>query len=174
MCRKNKMSLTTNFNYLQASQFRIIVSRAHYPNTTYFAHSIAHPGFSVSATDVEYKDMTAPMPGTKVRWDTLSVNVMCDEDLTAYKELNDWTLRPICEKILSVSESARIKQEWPQRVDIRLQLLSNNNITLHEFKYVNAFPVSVGDLNFSAAQDPGMAITFPVKFEFTYFTVENN
>ena len=47
--------LTENFNFLQASNFKVVIDRKKYGNLEFFAQRVIHPGVTVTAPIVPYK-----------------------------------------------------------------------------------------------------------------------
>ena len=83
------MALTTNKNYMQPTQFNITISRKNYPNLSFFAQSVQHPGMSSAAVTVPYSRTDTYLPGDKIEFGTLGVTALIDEDMVSYKEMYD-------------------------------------------------------------------------------------
>jgi hypothetical protein len=52
--------------------------------------------------------------------------------------------------------------------DIRISILTSHNNANRQLKYVNALPITLGDITLASTTD-GQFITFPVNFRFDYF-----
>ncbi len=45
------MALTTNFNYLQPTGFKLVIDRTNYPNLEYFVQDFTHAGVIMNAAE---------------------------------------------------------------------------------------------------------------------------
>ena len=50
-------NLTTNFNYLQPTSFKLVIDRKNYPNLEFFCQSFVHPGMIMNSVEVPYNIM---------------------------------------------------------------------------------------------------------------------
>src|SRR6056300_637948 len=118
------MALTTNRNYLQPTGFKFIVNRQNYSNLEYFAQSLVHPGASVSPVELPTSRVTrVPLAGDKINYGEMSVDIILDEDMTSYKEMQAWLERIINDG--HVEDSFGSKE--PTASDITVLIMSSHN-----------------------------------------------
>ena len=49
------MALTTNFNYLQPTGFKLVIDRTNYPNLDYFVQDFTHAGVIMNSADLAFQ-----------------------------------------------------------------------------------------------------------------------
>ena len=173
MCINNCMGeQISNYNHLAPTGFRLTISREFYPHMQYFVQQIQHPAMEVGAVDLAYKRLVnMGVTGNAVVNGTVTMDVLMDENMETYKEIYDWLLRMTDQN--HVPASARFqngKEQTPTSYcDISLSILTSSNNANKEILYRNAFPVSLGDVQFNTTST-GEYIVFPVTFKFDYFT----
>ena len=162
------MALTTNFNYLQPTSFKIVIDRKNYPNLEYFCQNVTHPSLIMNAAEVPYKKITSvPFAGDKLTFGELSTNIILDEDMNGYQELYDWQMRLL--DTPSKTALDRNKGDIPSYCDITLHILSSANNTSKKIKYIDCIPVSLGDIMFESTASGMEYIVFNAQFKFVYF-----
>jgi len=161
---------TCDTNYLAPTGFKITVSRENFPNLQFFAQQIMHPSMEMSAVDVPYRRASVAVTGDTVSFGMLSMDIIMDENMNTYEELFEWLERMVEEP--HRPNTGRLLSSTTNSVahycDIRVQVLTSGNNVAREIKYVNTFPISLGDITFAATSE-GQYITFPVSFKFDYF-----
>ena len=167
LCINNYMTDNiTNFNYLSPTGFKVVVGRENYKHLQYFAQSVQHPGLEVQGIEVPYKRTNVSFTGNFIQNSTLTMDILIDENMESYKEMYDWMLRMVNEEHELVSPRGAIVPS--SYADITVSILTSANNPNRFIKYRNAFPTSLGDIQF-AATSTGEYIVFPVSFKFDYF-----
>ena len=83
--------LTTNINFLQSTQFKVIIDRKKFGNLEFFAQSFQHPGVTVTSAPMAYKRIsTVGLPGDTLTIDELGFEVIVDENMNSYIEMYNW------------------------------------------------------------------------------------
>ena len=164
-------NLTTNFNYLQPTSFKITIDRQNYPNLEYFCQSFIHPGMIMNSVEVPYQRITGvPLIGDKLTFNALQANIILDEDLKAYDEMYSWMRRNL--DIEHVVPTQRSKPQPPSMSDITLSILSSHNNTTKTIRYLDCIPVSLTDIQFESTAGGESFVVFGASFRFTYFELE--
>lgn len=162
----------SNFNQLAPTGFRLTISREFYPHMQYFAQQVQHPSLEVPASDLSYKRLqNVGITGNQIVNGSVTIDVLMDENMESYKEIYDWMSRMTDER--HKPASARFNNSSGEAVptsycDISLSILTSSNNPNKEILYKNAFPTSLGDIQFNTTSS-GEYITFPVTFRFDYF-----
>jgi hypothetical protein len=86
-----------------------------------------------------------PVPGDKITYGELSVEFIVDEELKNWQEIHDWMTQ------LAFPESFAQFKENEVYKDATLFILSNSGNPIIEITFIDIFPVSNGDLQFSNA-----------------------
>ena len=166
------MALTTNFNYLQPTSFKLVLDRKNYPNLEFFCQTVTHPGMIMNATELPYQKITGiPFPGDKLTFNELSANIILDEDMNAYSEMYNWIRRLLDTNMRSPLN--RTSTTPPHYADITLHMLSSANETTKQIRYKDCIPTALGDIQLESTDTGGTFITFNASFRFTYFELLN-
>lgn len=154
------MALTENKNFLQPTGFRVIIERENYGNLEFFAQSVNHPGASVSAVEIPVPRVQGlPMPGDTISYGELSLNLILDEDLTAYKEVQKWLEDSVYNKVDGIHH------------DITVIVLTSHNNFCAQIKYKNCIPTQLGAIELTSTTGDVTYINFDTTFRFTEFVL---
>lgn len=164
------MSLTTNKNYLQPTGFKFIISRTNYSNLEYFAQSVTHPGASVNPIELPVSRVTSvPLAGDKISYGELSLDVILDEDMESYKEMQSWLERIVNDgQVNSTGSNTKI----PTYADITLLILSSHNNKNVQIKYNDCLPTNLGSVQLSSNVSDISYPTFTVSFRYSSFEIK--
>jgi hypothetical protein len=162
------MALTTNRNYLQPTGFKFIVNRQNYPNLEYFAQSLVHPGASVSPVELPTSRVTrVPLAGDKINYGEMSVDIILDEDMTSYKEMQNWLERIVNDGHITEDRNGKIATAS----DITVIILNSHNNNAVTIKYQDCVPTSIGQLTLASNVQDVAYTTFNVSFRFSQFVI---
>ena len=164
-------TLTENTNFFQQAGFKVNVGRKNYPNFEFFAQSVSHPSVSLPAAEnaTTSRIQTVPQPGDTLTFDELSVIILLDEDFNSYVEIFNWMVRMVNTNQTSAYDARITEDGVPTFCDITVSALSSHNNTSKKFIYRNAFPISLGNVDFEANSTE--ILTVPVGFRYTYFDI---
>jgi hypothetical protein len=152
------MSLTNNKNFLQPSGFRIVIEREQYANLEFFSQSVTHPGSTVNAVEIGIPRIQGfPVSGDTINYGDLSLTLILDEDLSAYKEMQTWLEQCVYNKGETVNH------------DVTVIILNSHNNSCGKIRYKNAIPTQLGSIEFTSTQGDVTYISFDVTFRFTEF-----
>lgn len=153
------MALTENKNFLQPTGFRIIIERENYGNLEFFAQSVSHPGSTVSAVEVAVPRVTGlPVPGDAINYGELTLSLILDEDLTAYKEVQKWL-------------EGSVYGEGNPYHDIKVIVLTSHNNFCAQILYKNCIPTQLGTIELASQTGDVTYINFDVSFRFSEFVL---
>ena len=163
------MALTDNKNYLQPTGFKFIIQSDEYANLEYFAQSISHPGASVAPVELPTSRITrVPFAGDKMNFGEMSVDIILDEDMSAYKEMQKWLERMVNDGHVPFDTAAK----KATAADIRVIILTSHNnsgVTIH---YKDCVPTSIGQVQLSSNVADVTYTTFNVSFRFSEFEIK--
>ena len=161
-------SIFEGSNFLQPTGFKVIVNRKRFKNLEFFAQSVQHPDLSVSPSIAPFRGTNLQVPGDKLEYGALTVDVILDENMNAYKEILKWMQQNVRENYIATTNMDIINQDI-STYDIRLLVLSSHNNTIDTITYKDTFPISLGSISFQANTDSVQFITCPVTFAYTTF-----
>lgn len=159
------MALTANKNYMQPTQFNITISRKNYPNFSFFAQGVQHPGMASAATVVPYSRTDVYLPGDKIEFGTLDVVALIDEDMVSYKEMYDWMQGNVA-GFTTPTDATDAKPA--STADITVNILNSMNNKTKEIRYYNAFPIDISGISFASTTEEQF-LTFSITFQFDQF-----
>jgi len=162
------MAITSNKNYLQPTGFKLVINHEHFANTEYFAQSISHPGASVAPVEIPTSRIARiPIAGDKINYGEMTADIILDEDLKAYQEMQDWLERIVNEGHVPVETAS--KQATASDISLIIQSSHNNkNVTI---KYKDCVPTSLGQIQLASNVTDVTFTTFNVSFRFTEFEI---
>ena len=151
------MALTDNKNFLQPTGFRVIVERENYGNLEFFAQSVQHPGAIVSAAEISNPRLQGGLPvaGDSINYGELTLSLILDEDLTAYKEVQKWM------------EGSIYSENSPYH---DIVLTSHNNFCA-QIKYKNCIPTQLSSVELTSTTGDVTYINFDTTFRFSEFVL---
>lgn len=153
------MSVTSNTNFLQPTGFRIVIERAKYGNLEFFAQSVTHPGSSANAVDRPIaKIQRFSVAADTIEYTDLTMQLILDEDMVAYKEMQDWMQR-------TVDTSEDLSQ------DITVIILTSHNNANVKIKYEGCLPIQLGSIELNSTTADVAYLTYEATFKYTKFTL---
>lgn len=161
--------LTNNMNYLQPTNFKLVIDRKNFGNLEFFAQTVQHPSISITPAELPYKRANIYEAGDKVSFGELGATIILDEDMNSYIEMYNWIERLLEQK--NRTPTAKSSTLLPTTADITVSVLSSHNNGNKKIRYIDCIPTLLGDINFEATTDTIQYLTFAVSFRFSYFTV---
>lgn len=164
-------TLTNNTNLFQQTGFKVLIDRKNYPNLEFFAQTVIHPGLTATPAEnvTTSRIQSVPQPADALTFGELSFTILLDEDFNSYIELYNWMIRLVNEKNVTAYQ-ATLSGEVPIVSDIIVTGLSSHNNATKKFTYRDAFPTSMGDINFEA-NNPEYSV-YNASFRFSYFEID--
>lgn len=157
--------LTTNKNYLQPTGFRVIISRQDYPNLEYFAQGVSHPGSTVSPLELGTPRITSiPLAGDKITYGSLTMDIILDEDMRSYKEMQGWL-----EDTINLNQTSNAESSFNPYRDVTVSILTSHNNPNTQILYKDCIPTNISSLQLTANTTTVQFLTFNVEFRFSSF-----
>ena len=149
-----------NINSLSPVSFKLVLQK--FPNLEFFATGVSVPAITTGVTTASLSQRNMNIYGDKLTFEDLSVKLIVDEDMKSYKEIFDWMNSSVMDE--NVLEN--------QLCDITLVVMTSHNNENRTFKFRNAFPTSIGGLEFDAGASEVSYITVYVVFSFSDMIIE--
>ena len=92
-----------------------------------------------------------PFIGEKITNGQVVIEALLDERMNLYSEVYDWLQRMV--ETPHTLNTALNSTEIPDYCDIRIEILTSSNNSNRVIKYVNGFPVSLGDIQMAATNE---------------------
>lgn len=162
------MSLTTNKNFLQPTGFKFIINRRNYPNLEFFAQSVTHPGATVNPLELPTTRIASvALAGDKITYSQLSLDVILDEDMQSYKEMQSWLERIVNDGHVDETLDTKIATYS----DITVIIMTSHNNKNVQIKYKDCVPVDIGSFQLASNVNDVAFTTFQVSFRFSSFEI---
>jgi hypothetical protein len=165
------MALTTNKNYLQPTGFRVVIGRRNYPNIEYFAQGFTHPGASVGVVELPSRRVTSlPIAGDKITYSELSLELILDEDMEGYIEMQSWLERMVNEGHVTANQAVA-SDIVPTYADITVSIQSSHNNQIRQIRYKDCIPTNIGSIQMASTGGDVAYITYTCDFRFSTFEI---
>jgi hypothetical protein len=150
---------TKNKNPLAVSDgFRMVFHRA--PNTSYFCQNFVMPSVTVNEVTVNRPITNVYVPGDKLEAEALNITMLVAENMENYIEIYNWLDRSV------TTNNTEDKYD-----DVTVYILSSKNNANVKVTFHNAFPTSLGSINFNVQDADINYAQVDVTFRFDYFTL---
>lgn len=156
-----------NPNILQPTGFKVIINRKRFGNLEFFANSVSHPSVGIAAAASPFRRADTFQPGDKLVFDEVVIDAIMDEGMFVYNEVFDWATGLVQENIKP--QNLRSGLSDTATYDISVLILNSSNLVVRTVTYKNAFPTSLGSINFTTTTGPE-AIVCPFTFRYDTFS----
>jgi hypothetical protein len=160
-----------NKNFLSPLGYKFTLARA--PALTYNVQNIRFPGVQMSNGESPTPFVPIPVTG-KLTYSPLDLTFRVNEDMTDYLEIYNWMVAlasPVnfeAYKALKDQNAGAIEN---LRSDLNLQIMNssmNSNIMI---TFYDAFPVSIGDMEFNSTDTSVNYIECSVEFKYLRYDI---
>ena len=153
----SQSNITSNYNFLSPTGFKLVINREKFANTEYFCTSANLPNVTLGVAETNYQQFKGYLPGD-VTHEELTVRIAVDEDLVVYKEILDWIYRNRDAKAPEVHDG--------------ILLIMSSSFAAGESKqiqFVNLFPTSIASLEFNTQNTDVEYFQADVSFRYDYY-----
>ena len=150
-------NLTANKNYLAPTGFKITIDSSKFANLEYFCIQLSHPSVTMSGAALPFRGNTNFVAGDRIEYGTLDMRFQVSEYMENYIELFSWLKR-------NQGESGNF-----EKADVMLTILSSSNTSSKQIRYVDAFPVSIGAIDFHTQNTDVEYVTVDASLQYSYF-----
>ena len=180
----------TVFDYAQSNQFKLFLPI--FPTMEWFVVRANVPGINLGQATQPTPLVDMPIVGDKISYEPFSMTFMVDEKYHNYMEVYKWVMNigfPYQHKQFNALERTdNINRPGPKRfnpttgsmdetsdrdlyTDIELTVLSSKNNPLVKVTMYEAFPTSLGSLEYSQQESDTDYVRCDVSFAYAWFNV---
>jgi len=164
-----------NLNLLQAISFETSFQRI--PNCSYFCQKVAIPSMVLGTAVQSTFFSDIPVEGEKLSFDPLNISFVVDEDMQNYQEIYNWLLSigfpDEHSQFTSLQKPPNNNQTDGMYSDISILVNTNKAKPSYNIVFKDAFPITLGSIEFDAAAESLDPIIVDASFMFTsIFTIE--
>ena len=183
----------TVFDYSQANQFKVYLPI--FPTTEWFVTRVNIPGCTLGRADQYTPFVDVAIVGDKMQYDNFNCTFIVDESLANYMEMYNWVMNigfPFSAKQQfnrtdrpdNMNRGANSDKRNPRDgvyyeindrdlyTDIVLTILSSKNNAVANVYIYEAFPVSLGGIEYSQAETDISYAMCDVSFAYTWFDIK--
>ena len=165
-----------NVNYLQPTKYLLTFDRI--GSTQYFCQSVNIPGVSIGQAPINTPMLDIYAPGNKISYNQLNIDFAVDEALDSWQQIHNW-FRSIASpesfgerKTLSDAQNQYKAYGQKGYSDATLTVLNNLNNPVLRVKFINAFPISLSDIQFDTKMTADDIVYATATFVFDYHNIE--
>ena len=162
-------NLTANLNMLSPGNFKVTIDSTEFANLQFFCTNANIPTLSTSEVLQGYKNRNAYFPGDTIEYGTFDITFIVDEEMKNYIEMQTWILKNADHNITNTT-SGNFNHEEKFK-DITLSIQTNKNNINKQIKFIDSFPLSLGDLSFTTQDTAVEYITCQVSFRYNRFEI---
>jgi hypothetical protein len=151
-------TLTTNFNLLSPTGFKLVIDKTKYANVEYFVTTFSIPEIALGETSSPFRGGISYSPGERAQYGAMNIRFAIDEDMKNYREIHDWITGNITAGTLSYS-------------DMILTVLSSHNNVNKQFQFISAFPTNLSGVEFTTQAQDVEYLQADVTFRYDRFAI---
>lgn len=159
------MAQNTTINLLKNCSFAIVL-KDNQKTLEFTVQEAALPGMQLGEMPIGHMSQMQRRPGDNITWNPLSLQVVCDEKLKAFREAYAF---------IRATKDPETSYINPFTVfDAILFTTSNKNNIEHKIHFKNAWIQSIGDLQFTATSSEDEQMVFTIELIYDYYEFEIN
>ena len=180
----------TVFDYSQQSQFKVFLPL--FPTTEWFVVRANVPGVSMGQAVQTTPLLDMPIIGDKLTYDDFYVTFLVDEELKNHTEMHDWLVNCAAPQERSQFRGKERPAGIPKRPQTQIQdlllgnipesdrdlysnldlfIMSSKNNPIVKIQMVEAFPISLTNIEYSHQESDVTYAECTATFAFSYFTI---
>ena len=160
-------------NFLAPNKFQFFVRKC--PDVNFFCQACNVPGFGSNAVPEPTPFKNIWKQGDHLEYDDLVVTFKVDEGLHNYLQIYSWIRGINFPNDWDEYAELAAKPSYSElglKSDILIQILDSSNIPKFNVNYHDAFPLRIGNMNFSTTVGNINYITVDATFKYTGFDIE--
>ena len=181
----------TVFDYAQSNQFKLYLPL--FPKTEWFVVRANVPGIGLGQASQPTPLVDMPLVGDKITYEPFSMTFLVDEQYQNYMEVYKWVMnigfpfshetqynrlerpdgisRPGDKRMHPVTQKLVETSDRDLYSDIELTVLSSKNNPIVRVSMYEAFPISLGSLEYSQQESDTDYVRCDVSFAYSWFNV---
>jgi hypothetical protein len=131
----------------------------------FFCQEASIPGITIGTVSQHYQSMEDKRPGDSITFDDLTLTIICDEDLGAFKEIL---------KYINMTHNVidNVIQVKPEVFDSFLFITTNKNNIQYKIHFYDMWIETVSALSLQTITGDDNSISFTVGLKYNYYTLE--
>jgi len=162
-----------NKNFLSPLGFKFTIKKA--PHVNFFIQNVNIPSISITNVNVGNPFVKIPHSGEQMEFGDLQITFKVDEDMANYLELFNWIVslgKPDNYTGYAALAAQPLISGLGISSDISLIILDSHKNSNMEIIYRDAFPISLGNLDFNTVDSSVDYISCTASFKYTLFSID--
>jgi len=160
-----------NKNFLSPLGFRFSIKKT--PNINYFVQSVNVPSVALGQVSVPTPFSRIPLAGDHVEYGDLTISFKVDEEMKNYMEIYNWIQAiGFPDNFSQYNDITRAQMGDGVYSDLTLTILTSAMNPKHIITYVDAYPISLTDLEFDSRMPDVEYIEATATFRCRKFNIE--
>ncbi|MBC8443031.1 MAG: hypothetical protein H8D80_02440 [Proteobacteria bacterium] len=159
-------------NSLLPTSYKFVLGRA--PHLTFFCQSLSLPTISIDSIVQDSPFSDIHVPGGKASFENLTLNFIVDEKMANWLEIYHWmtSLTPTDQlSIRDENNKTGIVRPSDRFSDLSVVVTTNQSNGQIIINFKNAFPISLGEIEFSSTDTTSDPVTSNVSFQYDTYSV---
>jgi len=161
-----------NVNFLSPLGFKFSLKRS--PNLNFFATDVNIPSFEIGTIDMPSPFKKIEIPGDKPSYGDFIITFKVDENLANYLEIYTWLTKlgfpENFDQFKALSSTSKTSGQGVTS-DGTLSILNSSMKATTEIQFVNMYPYSLSEVNFTTADTTLNYVTARVAFKFNQMKI---
>ena len=160
-------------SFAQADKF--LLSFARLPNMTFMCQEVNLPGVNLNPAKQPTQSVDAPLPGSKFKFEPMTVTFLIDEDFFSWTSIFDWLQGigfPDSSQEyanLPLQSKLAMNSQKPQYSDATLCYFDNQNNPVMSVEFNLMFPTGLSGVQFDVKQPATTPLTATATFQYTRY-----
>ena len=182
----SKYQEVSNRNFLSVVGFKFVLERC--PKVDFYCNGANLPEITLGVAEQASYLRNIPVPGDKLQFDDLRLSFMVDENMENYLQIYRWITalgypesigqysklwdkERLLPELDTIGTAADVEDEFNERSDGTLMILSNTFNPTVKVKFRDLFPTSLSGIPFDNTKEQQEYYTASVSFKYTMFDV---
>ena len=150
-------------NFLKSAQFKLILDNPEH-NIEFFVQECSMPGWSLGELEMNWMAQNQQRPGDNITWNPLNATILCDEELKAFIECQNYLFRIKNPETGVIGPPAEV-------FDAKLLILTNKNNYQHMATFYDTWIQNTSDMMMSHTTSEDDPVTFTVDMVYDYYKI---
>jgi hypothetical protein len=146
-------------NPLYPGQFGLVIESDKFKKVEYFCTKVNIPALSMTPTNQNFQNFEGFGFADQLKYGSLSIEFIIDEELKNYLEIHSWMER---------IQSENLRESY----DAVVLIYNNRSQLVKQVRFKDLVPQSLGAIDLSSQDPPETPITCSVDFVYTGFSFE--
>jgi hypothetical protein len=150
-----------------------------FPEVSFMLQSVELPSIQLGTAMMSTSVHDVPLPGETLSFSDLSFTFIVDEDMSNYMAIHEWLMglgypeshEMYRELLRNSKNTASLSELSKGYTDGVITIMGNYNVPVVQAVFVDAFPISIGGMNFNSNNSDSEPIIATATFAYAHYTL---